>query len=222
MRRLADGLFQLSGLPPSAVNIFLLGDVLVDCGTRHAARRVLRQLRGHPVSAIALTHAHPDHTGGCDAVRRALGVPLWCGEADADAVEAGSANYGADGIVPRALARAWRGRSAPVARRLREGDEVGGFTVLETPGHSPGHLSFWRESDRTLLAGEVLNNLNNWIPGRVFMPQEPASFSTHDRARNRASVRRLAALEPALVCFCHGPPLRDTSRFAEFVASLPS
>ena len=48
----------------------------------------------------------------------------------------------------------------PVARALHEGDEVAGFTVLETPGHSRGHVAFWRESDRVLILGDVLNNMN--------------------------------------------------------------
>src|SRR5215207_3230966 len=87
MKHLADGLYLLHGLPPYAINVYLMGDVLVDAGTRHAARRILRQLRGHPVSALALTHAHPDHQGSCHAVCEALGLPLWCGVADAEAVE---------------------------------------------------------------------------------------------------------------------------------------
>jgi glyoxylase-like metal-dependent hydrolase (beta-lactamase superfamily II) len=44
---------------------------------------------------------------------------------------------------------------------------------------------------------------------------------TTDPPRNRESARRLAALEPALVCFGHGPPLRDAAKFASFVESLP-
>jgi hydroxyacylglutathione hydrolase len=105
-------------------------------------------------------------------------------------------------------------------RRLREGDQVGGFTVLETPGVTPGHVSLWRESDRTLIAGEVLNNLHDQVPFATFPPHEPAAFGTADRWRNRASAKRLAALEPALVCFCHGPPLRDTRLFVRRAASL--
>jgi hydroxyacylglutathione hydrolase len=137
MKRLADGLYLLGGLPPYAINVYLMGDVLVDAGTRHAARRILRQVRGHQVSALALTPAHPDHQGSCHAVCEALGIPLWCGSADAAAVE--------DPVLmlrrlpqnwlTRTIGPLWAGPAQPVARRLREGDEVGGFTVLETPGH---------------------------------------------------------------------------------------
>ena len=87
MRRLADTLYLLDGLPPCAINVYLMGGVIVDSGTRHAARRILRQVRGYPVSALTLTHAHPDHQGSCHAVCSALGLPLCCGAADADAVE---------------------------------------------------------------------------------------------------------------------------------------
>ena len=69
----------------------------------------------------------------------------------------------------------------PVARALSEGDEVAGFTVLETPGHTPGHLSFWRERDRTLIVGDVLVNMNptTGITGL----QEPLAFATPDPTR---------------------------------------
>jgi glyoxylase-like metal-dependent hydrolase (beta-lactamase superfamily II) len=222
MRRLADGLELLSSPPLLSFNVYLIDDVLLDTGTRHARRRILRQLQGRSVDAVALTHVHPDHQGSCGSICRALEVPLWCGAADADAMEAGISNYSREGAVQRLLSRAWRGNGHPVARRLREGDRVGSFTVLETPGHTPGHVSLWRESDRTLIAGEVLNDLHSlFLPFGRFRPQEPATFSTADRRRNRASARRLAALEPALACFCHGPPLRDTRRLVEFAASLP-
>ena len=51
---------------------------------------------------------------------------------------------------------------------------------------------------------------------------EPLAAFTPDPARNRASARRLAALEPALVCFGHGPPLRDAGELTRFVAALPT
>src|SRR4051812_11074952 len=87
MKRLADGLFLLRGVPPYAINVYLMGDVIVDAASRFGARRILRQLRGRRVSALTLTHAHPDHQGGAHEVCDALGIPLCCGEADAEAVE---------------------------------------------------------------------------------------------------------------------------------------
>jgi glyoxylase-like metal-dependent hydrolase (beta-lactamase superfamily II) len=115
--------------------------------------------------------------------------------------------------------RFWVGPPHPVARVLVEGDDVAGFTVLETPGHSPGHVAYWRESDRVLILGDVLNNMNllTGIPG---LHEPPAAF-TPDPPRNRASARRLAELRPRLSCFGHGPPLRDPGRLADFVAQLP-
>lgn len=91
--------------------------------------------------------------------------------------------------------------------------------MLETPGHSRGHVAYWRESDRVLILGDVLNNMNvmTGIPGL----HEPPAVFTPDPARNRSSARRLAALRPQLTCFGHGPPLRDPGRLADFVARLP-
>ena len=106
----------------------------------------------------------------------------------------------------------------PVARRLREGDEVGGFTVLETPGHCAGHVSFWRQADRVLILGDVLANFRFPIGLRGLC--EPPLLFSPDPAENRRSARRVAALGPALVCFGHGPPLADTARFVDFVGRL--
>jgi hydroxyacylglutathione hydrolase len=87
VKEVADGVWQLSGMPPNAINVFVVGDVLVDAATRHAGRRIFRQLAGREVRAHALTHAHPDHQGASNEVCERLGIPLWCGEADADAAE---------------------------------------------------------------------------------------------------------------------------------------
>jgi glyoxylase-like metal-dependent hydrolase (beta-lactamase superfamily II) len=105
-----------------------------------------------------------------------------------------------------------------VSRRLKEGDEVGGFIVIETPGHTIGHISFWRESDRVLVIGDVVANMNIWTG--VPMLREPERYFSHDPARNRRSAKRLADLNPSLICFGHGPPSRDTRRFQAFCDGL--
>jgi glyoxylase-like metal-dependent hydrolase (beta-lactamase superfamily II) len=221
MRQVADGVWLLRGFPPNMINVYLVGDVLIDAATRHGARRILRQIRGRRVTAHALTHAHPDHQGASHAVCEALGIPLWCGEADAAAAERPHliGERQPDTFLAQFFHRTMTGPGHLVARRLREGDEVAGFSVLEAPGHSAGHVAFWRETDRVLILGDVLASADSLtgIPGM----HEPKPYLTPDPARNRESARRLAALEPAITCFGHGPPVRDPGRIVDFVASLP-
>ncbi|MDW5598343.1 MBL fold metallo-hydrolase [Conexibacter stalactiti] len=220
MKQLADGLWQLRGFPPNGINVYVAGEVLIDAATRRAGGRILRQLEGTPISAHALTHAHPDHQGASHEVCTTLGIPLWCGEADADAMESGRITEEQPSHpVNRLIDLFWTGPPHPVARRLREGDEVAGFTVLDVPGHSPGHVAYWREADRVLIAGDVMNNMNvdTGLPGL----REPKLRFTPDPVVNRASIRRLAALEPELVLFGHGAPLRDPAKLSAFAARLP-
>jgi hydroxyacylglutathione hydrolase len=218
VRQLAEGLYQLSGFPPNAINVYLMGDVLVDAGTRHSGRRIFRQLRGRRVTAHALTHAHPDHQGASREVCERLGIPLWCGERDVHAMETGDFGQ-ADHWVNRFLERVWAGPPRAVDRALHEGDEVGGYNVIDVPGHSAGHVAFWRESDRSIVIGDVLNNVN--VKTGMTGLHEPQVIFTLDPARNREAARRVAELEPALVCFGHGPPLRGPRKLSEFAARLP-
>jgi glyoxylase-like metal-dependent hydrolase (beta-lactamase superfamily II) len=220
VQHLADDLFILGGFPPYAINVYLMGDVLVDAGSRHAAKRILRQLKGRTLSAHALTHAHADHQGSSHTICEALNLPLWCGERDVPAVEDGRIRERMPSHPINSLIGAvFPGPPHPVARHLVEGDVVAGFTVLDTPGHSVGHVSFWRESDRTLICGDVFTNIDTLtgLPGL----HEPKAIFTPDPARNRESMRRLASLEPALVCFGHGRPLRDPGKLQALVGSLP-
>ena len=212
MQQLADDVWHLSGFPANAVNVYVIGDVLVDAGLRIDKGRILKQLDGREISAHTLTHAHVDHYGSSHAICERLSIPMWCGADDAEAVEHGKMVSKGGRMVPGPQAH-------PIARRLKEGDEVAGFTVLETPGHSPGHVSYWRESDRTLLCGDVMWGFNPFLMRGAI--REPFPVVSPDPALNRESARRIAALEPALVCFGHGPVLRDPAKLQAAVAKLP-
>jgi len=210
MEELAPDLHLLPSHPAFAFNCYLAGGVLVDASTRWARRRILRALSGRTVSAHAITHAHADHQGASAAVCQALGVPFWVGERDVEVAEAG----GPAVATPRnpvtfVQGRLWAGPGRRVDRVLREGEEVGGFTVLETPGHAPGHVSLWRERDRVLIAGDVFFGRHP-LTGRPGVHPPPDAF-TPDPAANLAAMRRLADLAPALTCFGHGPPIRDAA-----------
>src|SRR5438067_11299879 len=87
MKQVAESVWHLSGFPLDAINIYLADDVLIDAGTRYSHRRILRQVRGHQVTAHALTHAHPDHQGSSRRICEELNVPFWVGAEDAEAAE---------------------------------------------------------------------------------------------------------------------------------------
>lgn len=222
MKQLAEDVYMLKGFPPNAINVYVIGDVLIDSATRQAEKRIFKQIAGLQLSAHALTHVHPDHQGCSHLVCERLGIPLWVGQDDVPAMEVAGSVVGTK--VPnwakRVQERFWVGPPHPVSRALHEGDEVAGFTVLDTPGHTRGHISFWRESDRVLILGDVINNMNviTGIPGL----NEPPALFTADPVQDRASIRRLAALRPALACFGHGAPLRDPDKLAAFAAGLPA
>jgi len=225
MHAIAGSVWQLPLVPRNGINAYVIGDVLVDTGIKQSAGKIAGMLEGRSISAIALTHAHGDHAGAMKRLAARFGVPVWCGAADREAAETGRLVLSPTLNRPRAstVANAVAGfDGTPVARTLAEGDSLAaGFTVLDTPGHSPGHVSFWRETDRTLICGDVFCNMHvlTTLPGL----REPPDLFTPDPAKNRESERRLAALEPVTVGFGHGPVLSDDAarKLRGFVAQLP-
>ena len=228
MKERAPGVWQVYGYKPgfglaaaNLINAFVIDDVLIDAATRHSGKRILRELEGHEINAHALTHAHPDHQGASHEVCEALSIPYWCPEGDVEAAENPDLLGEGQPSHPMAqfYARIFTGPGHKVDRVLKEGDEVGGFKVIDTPGHSAGHVVFWRESDHVLIIGDVLTNMDQLTGIRGL--HEPKPWLTPDPAENRRSVKKLVDLDPELVLFGHGPPLRDPRKFREFVEQLP-
>jgi hydroxyacylglutathione hydrolase len=76
----------------------------------------------------------------------------------------------------------------------------------------------FREADRVLILGDVLNSADPLTGVRGL--RLPKDFFTPDPQRNRESARRLGELEPSIVAFGHGPPVRDTKKFLAFCRAL--
>lgn len=208
MRQIAEGLWQVPLAPRESVNAYVIGDVLVDAGTKGNGKKLPGMLKGHPIAAHTLTHAHPDHFGGSKRVCDALGVPFWAPAGDVAAIEAGRSELPESRIKPL-MGLGAKMDPVPVARTLAEGDEVAGFRVVEVPGHSRGHIAFFRESDRALVLGDVWFNM--LLPRLTPGLRDPFGIVTIDMEQNHASQRKLADLEPSIACFGHGPVMHDAA-----------
>jgi len=83
---------------------------------------------------------------------------------------------------------------------------------LHTPGHTPGHISFYRADDRTLLPGDAFCSTKpeSFFKSTIVQTSElhgPPAYFTWDWNLARLSVQRLATLEPRTVAPGHGHPL---------------
>jgi hydroxyacylglutathione hydrolase len=221
LKYLAPGVWRLKEVPAPTINVYLAEDVLVDAGRTWDRRRILAELEGREISMLALTHVHPDHQGAAKAVCEARGVPLACHADDVDAMEGRRPVQEASTSNPvnRVVRALWEGPPHQVGRVLGDGDEVAGFRCVHTPGHSRGHLVYFRESDRVAICGDVIRNMSyaTGLPGI----KEPPEIFTYDPAENRRSIRKLAELEPSLILPGHGPAVTDMGAFERFVSSLP-
>jgi len=91
--------------------------------------------------------------------------------------------------------------------------ELPGWRIIHTPGHTPGHVSFFRESDKCLIAGDAFctTKPESFFDAALTQPAElhgPPAYFTSDWGAARMSVARLAELNPLIVAPGHGQPLR--------------
>lgn len=220
MKEIAPGVFQLRGLVPNAINVYLAGDVLFDAATKLSSRRIRSQIEDRPLSLLALTHVHPDHQGAAHSICEARGIPLACHADGVGAMEGKEPVQGANvgKTLNRVIGAVWEGPPHPVGRVLREGDDVADFRVIHAPGHAPSEVIFFRDSDRVAICGDVVNAMN-LLTTRPGIREPPDAFSL-DPAMNRQSIKLLAELEPSLICAGHGPPSRDLAGLKKLAASF--
>jgi glyoxylase-like metal-dependent hydrolase (beta-lactamase superfamily II) len=229
MKELAPGVYSLGHGKGGHVHAFLLetgGELLlVDTlfeGDAGLVLEALRRLGRSPgdVRRIAITHGHRSHLGGLATLKRATGATVYAHRWEADIV-AGDRRAQAVSIIPHQSIKLipfqlglWLDRPrhdpCPVDELLDEGDAIGPLQVMHSPGHSPGHLTFWWPERGFLIAGDGVATWPNLCAGwRVF---------NLNHVQHKASLGRLATLEPRIVGVGHGDPI--TAKAAEQVQRL--
>ena len=227
----------LRGLRLIFVNVFGITHpdgtwTLIDAGIPHAAARIRSWAEtafNRPPNAIVLTHGHFDHAGSaaeladgwdCPIFAHPLEYPYLTGQQ-----EYAGPNWKAGGGMMSLLSPLYPKAPINLGNRLKslpgEGSELSlaelpGWTLLHTPGHTSGHVSFFRESDRTLLVGDAFCTTKPESFFEAALAQQPElhgppSYFTSNWSDARASVEKLAALDPLTVAVGHGKPLAGDS-----------
>ncbi|KRD11030.1 MBL fold metallo-hydrolase [Flavobacterium sp. Root901] len=218
MKNIAQDVSQIPLFPRNAINCYVIEDVLIDSGIRSSGSTILKALKNKSITKHALTHAHADHQGSSKLICESLGIPLLCSEPEKAFAENGNVTFeypNPNHFISKLQQNFWAGKGHPVSQTLKENDTIGGFTVIETPGHSKGHLSFFREKDGVLIVGDIMTNMN-LLTAKVGLHEPPNLFTTNQEI-NRKSILKLASLKPKILCLGHGPVLINNGELEMFI-----
>ncbi len=206
------------------------GPSLIDTGLPGTTAKLSAALRRQGIEVadlkrILITHGDLDHIGGLKFLKSLSPAKVCCHAAEVPFVRDGAlkpAGPGLSGLLTRPgfllIHRLYRPGINRVEEIVIEGHVTPeGFTVLHTPGHSPGHMALWHQERGILIAGDALNNRG----GRL---QSPPDIVTPKPAMARESLIKLSKLTYEVACFGHGPPLVGgaSAAIAAFVRTLPA
>jgi glyoxylase-like metal-dependent hydrolase (beta-lactamase superfamily II) len=230
------------GLRIAFVNVFALTHPdgswsLIDAALPFSSSHIKSWAEKHfstPPNSLILTHGHFDHVSAAKDLAESWDIPVYAHFLEFPYLtgqkEYPKPNVGAGGgmmtllspLYPRspidvgerliALPKEDSPAAAPSSENLQGLSSLPGWQILHTPGHTPGHVSFFRPADRTLVVGDAFctTKPESFFEAAVAQSAElhgPPSYFTSDWKAASASVRRLASLDPVTVAPGHGKPL---------------
>jgi glyoxylase-like metal-dependent hydrolase (beta-lactamase superfamily II) len=207
-------------IPGIIANPYLIIDsgklTLIDAGMPGSHKKILRYIAGlgytpKDLKHILITHADFDHVGGLAAIQTATGAYVYAHAIEAVAMAAGcsSRKLKPGNVFAKLLfgimGRLFKAAPVQVDELLTDGQTfpvLGGLHVLETSGHTPGHLSFFAPSAGILFVGDSIMSEKSGLRGSH-------GANNWDQSKSDESMRKQAALGARIVCSGHGPVVMD-------------
>ncbi|EPZ42237.1 MBL fold metallo-hydrolase [Alicyclobacillus acidoterrestris] len=179
--------------------------VLIDTGMPKREAKMIAELATlgisiNDIAHILLTHHDVDHIGNAHALQQQSQSTLWAPEKDVPYIHGDLPRHG----IKRLIGKLVRVTTPKVDRVYQPGVKIGDIEVIETPGHTPGHVSFLYGD--TLFAGDLVTSKNGKLA------PSPKIMSWNSQAVSR-SIDKLKSFQFDWVCPAHGEPVKRTSLF---------
>ena len=211
---------NLHVIPSSIVNVYLTIDpdglTLIDTGLPGHAKKVLKYIaelgrKPTDLKRIIITHADGDHVGALAALKAATGARAYANPIEANAIQAGRPSHelkvrGALALFFKLMFSFFKAKPAAVDETLSDGQVLpvlGGLRVINTPGHTPGHISLYAPAAKILFCGDSMVTEKN---GTL-----RCSRGMWDEDKATESVKVQAALGAEIVRSGHGPIVREAN-----------